>query len=44
MKIKHVSESIDEAVSFIGKLKNGEERPLSTGFKKLDDALMGGLP
>lgn len=44
MKIKHIQESVDDAISFIKKRKAGEEKPLSTGIKKLDDALMGGLP
>lgn len=44
MKIKHIAQSVDAAIEFIRKRKVGEERSLSTGFAKLDDALMGGLP
>lgn len=41
--IKHIKDSVGSTVSFIQEKQAGGNKPLDTGFKKLNDSLLGGL-
>lgn len=41
--IKHIKDSVGSTVSFIKEKQAGGNKPLNTGFQKLNDSLLGGL-
>jgi len=43
MEYRHIDYGIDSTIEYIRKRKSGEIKSLKTSFKKLNNALMGGI-